>query len=1012
MNVFRETTYSIGGNIWEYVNHHVWTVPGTIDVTNDTGPYKLKGYLNGSITNNALPAGAYARFTNTAGNDGADIFNQYISGNNPFSIELWAQPLSSPTNAAFVSKGDGQVSIRYISNPSGSNVQAGRIPGDMMKLVTNVTSSQSTNGAGEAPSNAANNNPNNKWCNTLSTWPSTGVFLQYELSSPQIARVFMLTSANDDMAYPSRSLQNVRVQGSNDGSGWTTLTTQTGISYTANYQDRVFNFDNETAYTYYRLLIDRTVGGTSGTFQLACFSLGTGEGAQLEPGDLNPRLVLTIGGKSGSVDATAEVGMEFLGGVHRIVGVFTGSGIELWLDGELLKSVPVPEGFEIGESSNDLCIGYAPDRNFTSNSIISGARVFSRALSNAELRDNARSPYDPPSGSGVVLWTDFSKPVEKTPPIINDVYGNGMYLGYGGDWGEGNHDNYFCADGLLDPSVPNRQEEPEVREVKKSYQPLVITASNANLNNGIVNVRNEYYATNANEFDWVWTLYEDDKVLGKGTLNNVPSMPPMTNQLILVNIPTVALNVPYLSSLPASATPGAEYFLMIQACLKEDADWAPKGYPLNEEQFKLPFSTATLPVMYREDYGAVNVDQTGNIYDINGDGFTVRFNGATGEMTSYIADGVELISAGPAPTFFRAKLANDRSGTNLNNWVNTDLTKTLSLFTVNGAADRKSVTINATYTLTISANSFIDMTYVVYGNGTVRVTTALRTSYSSQMLRFGVDLIMPAGFENVDWYTRGPEENLNDRATGYYIGRYQTTATDNFWPYAKPQDTGTHQDTRFMALTSDTQDKGMMIVATGSRLFEANALHYTWRDLNSGTEWWSTGVKHPYELKPRKETVVGINYGSRGTGNESCMTVPPLTQFQLPSGNMAYSYTFVPFDKADQAGLTAVSRLYRNPGSLLNFRTYGLTAERKGDFIEATLYNNTDETKEANLIAAVYDGDTRLAVVEVKNVTFGAGIQTVTFETDISGLGGYDFKVFAWEQDSMIPICAEAINKL
>jgi len=1007
MNEFRSRQYSIGGCIWEYVNHNVWTKPSSVPAILESGPKSLNGILAGSIVNNMLTPTSTVTYQNKAGADDADLFNEHLSGRQPFSIELFANQISTPTGAPYISKGDSQVSLSF-SSSAPSTFYPGRIAGDLMRLNPTVTTSTNTSGSGEGPANTADNNPRTKWCNTTATWPSL-VYLQYQFSSPQVARMFMLTSANDDMSY-ARSPQNVRIDASNNGTSWTTLTTVNGIAFTANYQDKVFAFANETAYSYYRLVILRTTNGTSGTFQIGDFSLGTGVGAQVNvPTTYSPKLNFTISGRSGSITATADVGNGFLGQMQRIVAVFDGENLELWLGGVKIASVEVPEDFDISQTASDLAVGYSAGSGYVATSCIAniaGARIFSRVLSAAELADNSRSAYDPVSGDGVLFWADYSKPMTQVTPNMNDVYGNGMYLGYGGDWGEGNHDNYFCADGLLDS---RRIEEPEVREVKKCYQPLLFTGLNQTTGN--VSVRNEYYAKNGNDFDWVWTLYEDDEVIGTGPIS-VPSIPPMTNQVVLNNIPAVSFNVPYRGSLPAVAKPGAEYFLMIQACLKEDEDWAPKGYPLCEEQYKLTVTTA-LPLIYTEDFGALKVNQAGSNYDIVGDDFKITFNSATGALLDYTAGGVQLISSGPQPTFFRAKLANDRSGTNINNWVNTDNTKTLRSFTVTPSVDKKSVTIAVTYNLTINTSSFVDMTYVVFGNGAVRVTTALRTTSTDQLLRFGVDLMMPAGFENIDWYTRGPAENLNDRSTGYYIGRYQTTVTDNFWPYVKPQDTGTHQDTRFMALTSDSKDKGLMIVATGSRLFEANALHYTWRDMNSGTDWWSTGVRHPYQLSPRKETVVSVSYGSRGTGNESCMTVPPLSAYQLQAGNRSYSYTFVPFDKADQAALTDISRNYRDAASMKSYRAYGLTAEIKGNRVEAGMYNNTSQNKAVNLIAAVYDANGRLAYIESKEVTVNTmGSLFVQFDLDISGFAGYTCKVFAWEPETMVPLCANTEDRL
>lgn len=1003
MDVFRSQPRSIGGCIWDFVDQSVWTKPMSVEVIDDTSGKNIRGYLTGKIENNTLSSGSYVTYPNEAGSDNSDIFNEHLSGTSPFAIEFWALPTSSPASAPLVSKGDDQVSIEYGSNNT-SAALPGRIPGDMMKLVTEVENSQSSNSSSESPSCAADNNPNTKWCNTLGTWPSTGVYLQYTLSEPQVARTFMLTSANDDMSY-SRSLQDVRVQGSNDKNDWITLATETDIAFSANFQDKVFTFDNETAYKYYRLCIDRTNAGTSGAFQLACFSLGTGDGYQLEPPNIDPKIDITISSKSGSVTASADVGYDFLYKQQHIVGQFDGANLTLWLNGECIATTPVPEDFSINAGSTDMAVGYAADRGLTSNSDIAEVRVFKRALSAAELADNARKPGDTVDLSDLILLSDFTKPITKASPPMNDIFGNGKYLAYGGDWGEGNHDNYFCTNGLIGAT---RVEDPEMTEVKKVYQNLVFTVGDSDLENGIVNIRNEYYAKNGNEFDYVWTLYEDDTVIDSGTLTDVPSIPAMGSEVILLDIPVVPLNVPYLDKLPEKPTPGAEYFLMIQACLKQDEDWAEKGYPLHEEQFALNVKSDEQAFLDRNALSKIRIEDQEDIITLRGNDFSLIFNKNTGLMSDYTANDTQLLSSGPQPTFWRALLANDRLGSSpeITEWANADINKTLASFSYSTAFDEKTAIVEVIYELpSVSYSSFVDMTYKAYGDGSVRITTALRTASTAQMYRFGADMVMPEGFEYIDWYTRGPDENLNDRSHGTYIGRYQTTVSDNYYPYMKPQDTGTRQDTRFMALTSDDSDTGLMIVSTGEHLYEANALHYTWRDMNSGTDWWNTGLKHPYELNPRKETIVSVNYGSRGTGSASCGGNPPVSPYLLPAGNYSYSYTLVPFDRSEQEELAGISRVYRthNPDEIDDL--YILTASLAENRVEATLSNNTSSENTAKVILGVYNSAGALVSVEEKNVTTGANENgAVSFDMDMSAYDEHTIKVFAWDNGTYIPL--------
>jgi beta-galactosidase len=189
-----------------------------------------------------------------------------------------------------------------------------------------------------------------------------------------------------------------------------------------------------------------------------------------------------------------------------------------------------------------------------------------------------------------------------------------------------------------------------------------------------------------------------------------------------------------------------------------------------------------------------------------------------------------------------------------------------------------------------------------------------------------------------------------------------------------------------------------MVAATGNRLFESNALHFNWRDFNN-TNSWNNGIKHPYELKPREETIVSVSYGSRGTGGASCGP-GPLTQYELRAGNLSYSYTLVPFSKTGD-DLVALSRLYKNTGLA---ETFELSAAVSATEVAATFKNNSTSAKSASLILAIYRNGKLLytsnGVVAVDATYSGK----VSFEIDRAQFAGCQYKVFAWQPDDFIPI--------
>ncbi|MCL2153327.1 MAG: DUF4981 domain-containing protein [Oscillospiraceae bacterium] len=727
---------------------------------------------------------------------------------------------------------------------------------------------------------------------------------------------------------------------------------------------------------------------------------------------------------NGAVNATNF----YNGQLHRLVGVFDGDTARLYLDGVQLGSATLPSNLIVTPNSYNFAVGRDTQSGSGRDSVydIAAVRVYSRAFTAGEIADGNRRNLTPEGEADVIFWADYNQSQLVDEKIeMWDIYDNGLYLGYGGDWGDDSW-TWNNTDGIV---FATRKIDPEMAEVKKVFQLTNFFADDEELASGIINVRNEMYAQYADQlYDFTWTLYEDDVVLGSDTLSNVPSIPPRGAELIITSVPTVALTVPYQSYLPALPKPGAEYFLKIQARLKSATQWADAGYPLCEEQFELSYKTNRQKYILKSELEPLALTtNTASALVLDGNGFSVSFSKTTGELTDFTANGVKLIQSGPAPTFWRALNANDyfsRVSNANGNWLNADTSKTLSSFTVTPADDLNSVTVAVVYNLgAISTQTFVDMTYVIYGNGAINVTTSLRTDNSSQMYHFGCDLVMPEGFENVDWYTRGPLENLNDRKTGSFVGRYQTTAFGNYVDQARPQVNGIHQDTRWMAMTDSSKTTGLLITATETpsgdlRNFEANVQHFTWRDWNATASWDYSGAgDHPYKLKPRPETIVSVNYGSRGTGGASCGP-ETLIDYRLQAGNMSYSYTLIPLDIATDDPM-AISKYYQKiniADSDPQDEDYLLSAEIKDDLIVTTLevWNySADNISAATIIIAIYNDRGALVTTSSEIVNISAnGIYTRQFVIDPADYPNMTYKVFAWDAITYIPLCQAVTSKL
>ncbi|WP_395575074.1 fibronectin type III domain-containing protein [Streptomyces sp. BK79] len=124
----------------------------------------------------------------------------------------------------------------------------------------------------------------------------SAMWVQYQSTTAATIDRYTLTSANDA---PDRDPKNWTLQGSLDGSAWTTIDTRTNQTFSARHQTRGFSVTPGTAYTHYRLVVSGTNG--SSTSQLAEWELWAGgNGVPAAPSELTA----TLDGDSAMLDWT------------------------------------------------------------------------------------------------------------------------------------------------------------------------------------------------------------------------------------------------------------------------------------------------------------------------------------------------------------------------------------------------------------------------------------------------------------------------------------------------------------------------------------------------------------------------------------------------------------------------------------------------------------------------------------------------------------------------------------
>ena len=156
------------------------------------------------------------------------------------------------------------------------------------------------------------------------------------------------------------------------------------------------------------------------------------------------------------------------------------------------------------------------------------------------------------------------------------------------------------------------------------------------------------------------------------------------------------------------------------------------------------------------------------------------------------------------------------------------------------------------------------------------------------MFRFGMQMQMPSSYENLRYYGRGPVESYSDRKDSQFLGVYESTVTDESYPYIRPQENGNHVDLRWWKVT-DAAGRGLTVYA--DRPFSASALHYTVESLDEGEEKRNL---HSPDVDPQPLTNLCIDAVQMGLGCVNSWGAWPRDEYLVRYQDRTFTFTLVP----------------------------------------------------------------------------------------------------------------------
>ena len=468
-------------------------------------------------------------------------------------------------------------------------------------------------------------------------------------------------------------------------------------------------------------------------------------------------------------------------------------------------------------------------------------------------------------------------------------------LRHGEGWAIGGDYNDYDAwsgpmhcNGLL---TSDRQLHPHAWEAAFEYRNILVEASPEEAAEGIVRLYNENFFRGLENFRLTWEILCNGEPTGlRGRMNRLHVGPGETKAVRLRGF-----------------SPKAWRRLQGEICLNLSFTLK-RPEPLLEAGTELSWGQVLLREARQE------------VPPCRASSRELRFRKADGFLFRWRVDGCDLLCEPLVPCFGRAVTENDfaaKFSRTMAQWLYPQFS--LAGLEADGALREEGedwvcdsgspARLRAVYDLGEGVQ--VEMEYRIGATGELEVSTHLRAPQSARNLfRLGLAFAMNGGFDRLSWYGLGPFENYCDRKAAARLGVYRQNVGDQYhWGYVRPQESGNHEELRWMKLT-DAQGYGLC--ASADTLFSGSALPLSREMLDLSIHepgdvhlpkplTWQKHY-HSYELIPQAclenrsqgKTWVHLDARQMGIGGINTWGATPLDAYLIHPGDYNYRFRLTP----------------------------------------------------------------------------------------------------------------------
>ena len=474
---------------------------------------------------------------------------------------------------------------------------------------------------------------------------------------------------------------------------------------------------------------------------------------------------------------------------------------------------------------------------------------------------------------GGCIWDWIDQAVWKETDRVDPKTGRReRFLSYGGDNDEQPNLGPFNCNGVIDAE---RHVTPKLIEVGHVHRNLVVTRPADADGTAEFELWNRFGFTSADEFTGFWRLRENGEVVKGGTFQP-PALAPLSRCRFTVRDLVDELSVD---------KPGVERLVDFEFLTKEDELWAKQDWPVARDQVVLKQCEGETPSLHKDASvrgGAVPVAQIkerDKAVTVECGGTKAVFCRKSGTLCELVMGGRTVLKDPVVGLTTGPRLTCERAFTDNDIWLRGRRLDAADTFYWSGLTQlryharpivvkdgRIRIVTEVTGSKSAGFTHEAEWSFAADGSVVVSNTVTPHGTMPMALPRLGLSLKLDSALERMRWYGRGPYENYVDRCTGSFLGVYNSTVTDQFVDYARPQDNGYKGDVRWVEF-ADGDGRGVRFSASEPMFVQA--LHYTAGDLEfarhrAGQQRFRT------PLVPRREVCLNLDVRQLGLGGGSC----------------------------------------------------------------------------------------------------------------------------------------------